>query len=128
MDWALELQGSEVQFTEVLGEHLCLRFSAALVRQGSNALHAEVGHVKGVELRLVQAMWIGELALCTGALSDSLVIVDGVVRRELPVGWSAHGDIQAELNFRSGTTLTVSAQAVHCEAPADPHFQTSYAC
>lgn len=128
MDWTLELQGSEVQFTEVLGEHLCLRFSAALVRQGPSAFHAEVGHVKGVELRFTHATWAGELALCAGALSDSTVTVAGVARRELPVGWSAPGGIQAEFNFRSGTTLTVSAQAVHCQAPPDPHFQPSYAC
>ncbi|MBA4109961.1 MAG: hypothetical protein C0487_10260 [Leptothrix sp. (in: Bacteria)] len=128
MDWTLELQGSEVQFTEVRGEHLCLRFSAALVRQGRSAFHAEVGHVKGVELRFVQATWAGELVLCAGALSDSAVTVAGVPHRELLVGWSALGDIQAELNFRSGATLTISAQAVHCQAPADPQFQTSYAC
>lgn len=128
MDWTLELHGSEVQLTDTTDQHLRLLFSAALVRQGTRAFHAEEGHVKGVVLRFEQATWTGELPLCIGALSDSAVTVDGVVHRHLPVGWSASGGISAEFNFRSGTTLTVSARTVHCQNPDDPRFVTSYAC
>ncbi|MDO9002111.1 MAG: hypothetical protein Q7V20_01515 [Aquabacterium sp.] len=129
MDWTLELQSSEVQLTDTADQQVCLCFSAALVRQGeADTFHAEEGHVKGVVLRFDQVTWTGDVPLCIGALSDSFVMVDGVLHRHLPVGWSASGTINAEFNFRSGTTLTVLAQAVHCQAPDDPLFVTSYAC
>lgn len=128
MDWTLEFHGSEVQWTEVTDGQACLRFSAAAVRQRVDGA-LEEGHVKGLELRFsgVTAA-AGDPALCLGALSDSLLTINGVRHRHIPVPFEALGDVRAEFNFKSGTTLALSAGAVHGLPPAAPHFQTSYAC
>lgn len=131
MDWTLELHGSEVLSTEADDERqLRLRFSAALVRPTQGTSLDDEAYVKGVDLLFTQATWTGELALCVGALSDSAVAIghQGAVLRHLALGFSATGRIRAEFNFRSGTTLAVSAGSVRCLPPDDPRFVPSYAC
>ncbi|RZL00598.1 MAG: hypothetical protein EOP36_15125 [Rubrivivax sp.] len=128
MDWTFEFQGSEVQWTEVSGGQVCLRFSAAAVRQGLGAA-LEDGHVKGLELRFTQAVLTGgDQPLCMGALSNSTLTIDGVAHRHIPVPFTASGEVRAELHFRSGTILSLSSTGVQCLPPAAPHFQVSYAC
>jgi len=128
MNLTLELQGSEVQWARSHGDEVRLRFSAAAVRQGQG-MAIEEGHVKGLELHFDHAMGLdGDLAWCMGALSDSTLHVDGLPHRGMPLPFQATGDVRAELNFRSGATLRVSARAVHCVPPADACFHTSYAC
>lgn len=130
MDWTLELDGSEVQRTELEDGQLCLRFSAALVRQGHGAA-GEEGHIKGLELRFGQVSLAGDepdWALCMGALSGSILTIRGAPHRHIALPFNSTGDVRAELNFRSGTTLLLSATSVQCLMPQDPRFQTSYAC
>lgn len=129
-DWTLELHGSEVQWTELDDGQLRLRLSAALVHRRTKQAPEEEGHVKGLELRFTCAQVIeADLAACLGALSASTVVVDGVRHRRLPLPFDAAGDIRAELDFKSGTTLILSARSVHCAAPEDgTAFRPAYAC
>lgn len=130
MDWTLELDGSEVQRTELKDGQLWLRFSAALVRKGRGAA-VEEGHVKDLELRFGHVTLAGlgpDWSLCMGALSDCTLNFNGALQRHIALPFEATGDVRAEFNFRSGTTLLLSATSVQCLLPEDPSFQTSYAC
>jgi hypothetical protein len=128
MNWTLELQGSEVQWAKLSSGQLCLHLSAAAVRRGHGS-EAEDGHVKGLALRFSAVTLIeGDPADCMGALSDSIVHIQGVRHRHLALPCDATGDVRAEFLFRSGSSLVLRATALQCLPPAGARFLPSYAC
>lgn len=126
MDWLLDLADSEVAAVVDLADGLCLRFSAAAVRQRTGAL---AGHARGVELLLGGVSPPRPpLEGCLGRLAQGRVTVDGqwLPRLALPGEWRAA--IELDLTFANHSALCLRGRSLVCRFVGEANCRESLAC
>jgi len=121
-----EFHDSEVSEVRAEGPgRLLLRFSAASVQQVSEGV---AGHVRSLELLLVDAEVEGPVHDAMGRLAAGELLVDGSHVHPLPLPFAAEGTVRLSLRFNNGAQLSVAARAAEFRFGGEPRFMESYAC
>jgi hypothetical protein len=128
MNSALEFHDSEVRTVVGASGSLQVVFSSAYVHksEGQPGINDGAGYTQPAELVFSEATWEGVSPLCSGRISDGLLVVNGSSMSLVPLPFSASGKVSAEFVFTSGARLTVSASSASCVVSGEPHFVENY--
>ena len=139
MPRTFEFADSEISRIDVVPGGLHIRYAAAMLRVGAVPLPAAThgcgnalqGYSNGVSLVLSGATVQGDIAACTGRLSDGKLLHKGerLAALPLPSQWQAEGaPLRLDLQCANGAWLQVDAQQLRCEEAADARFVEVFKC
>jgi hypothetical protein len=111
MQFALELEGSEVRDVAADGDVLHIRLAAASVRDADG----ERGWLPGVTLRLASATSTGDAPHAFGRLADGELRLDGRRIAPLRLPGELSGALELALRFSNGSVLELRAEALELE-------------
>lgn len=116
---------------------LSLHFAVAQVRPATSAETARFGqgddtaYLRGVVWRVSGAAWAvtgGALADAVGRLSDSRLVVQGQVLRDVAVPADLAGPLSLALSLANGCELSVQGRGLRCEVEGPLQPLPALAC
>lgn len=101
-----------------------LAFSEAYVHrsEGRPGIDGGEGYLQPAELVFCGASWPEPLTNDLGGISEGWLVVNGKKLWLVPLPFSESGEISAEIVFKSGAKISISASFVACIPRGDAHF------
>jgi hypothetical protein len=124
MQFALELEGSEVRDVAADGDVLRIRLAAASVRGADG----ERGWLPGVTLRLASARSTGDAPHAFGRLADGELRLDGRRIAPLRLPGVLSGALELALRFSNGSVLDVRAESMELTVAEGARFAPDLSC
>jgi hypothetical protein len=124
MQFALELEGSEVRDVAADGDVLRIRLAAASVR----GIEGEPGWLPNVTLSLAGATSSGDTPHAFGRLAEGELRLDGRRITPLPLPGVLSGALELALRFSNGSVLEARAGSLALAAADGARFAPDLSC
>ena len=127
MNAALEFHDSEVERITFVDGLLSVLFSEAYIHQseGEPGVDPGNGYLQAIDLVFTEAKILGSIE-SYGDLSDGSVVMDGINFQLIPVPFKATGSISAQLVFKDGSVISLSARSIACQPIGPAKWLESY--